>query len=62
MLFERDDPIPRDDQAVIVWQRLILVFLVLAAVCVGLTTWFLGSAPVDALPPFTTTAIDFYVV
>jgi hypothetical protein len=61
MLYERDDPIPRDDRLVIGWQRLILVLLLLVLLCAAVTAWFVGSPPIDALPPFTTTALEFYV-
>ena len=29
--------------------------------CAAVTAWFVGSPPIDALPPFTTTALDSYV-
>jgi len=56
MLLQRDDPIPRDDRALIAWQRVILALLLLAVLGLGVAGLLLGALPTEELaPPFYVT-------
>lgn len=59
MLIERDREIPRADAALIVWQRMILVLLLLAVLGLGAAGLLVGEWPADAPP--TITALDHHV-